>query len=82
MLQLHYKVGEELTAFTAMGGAVGTVSSHSNSAPNLVFRDERVPYSQLTAKRPIQHRRQQRVQLRLGGIVQGDEFVQLGSQVI
>ena len=45
-----------------------------------VFRDPNAPRSQLSPKRPIQHRRQQRVQLRLGGILQGGEFVYLGLQ--
>jgi hypothetical protein len=41
------------------------------------FRD-----SQLPPKRPIQHRWQQRVQFRLGGALQGGEFVHLGLQVV
>ena len=41
------------------------------------FRDSNALRSQLPPKRPVQHRRQQRIQLRLGGNLQGDEFVHL-----
>jgi hypothetical protein len=38
--------------------------------------------SQLPLERAVQYRRQQGVQLRLGGVLEGGEFVHLGLQVV
>ena len=37
---------------------------------------------QLPLERAVQHRRQQGVQLRLGGVLEGGELVHLGLQVV
>ena len=46
------------------------------------FRDSNALRSQLVPKRPVQHRRQQCIQLRLGGKLQGGKLIDSGLQAV